>query len=149
MSTTVDCGHRWMPWGVCDDCGMTTAMIVQQGNIRQEKDRAKVHLELKLYSAKARILVRNFLGVSKYSNTPIIIDREKPNSPPKVKGESWGYYTKGGTPITYPSAYSKVGWSNMEYRHSTLEFRVGRDWLLKNLEISEERDDELRLRASR
>jgi hypothetical protein len=26
-----------------------------------------------------------------------------------------GWYTRGGTPITHPSAYGKKGWSNMIY----------------------------------
>jgi hypothetical protein len=49
---------------------------------------------------------------------------------PKLCGHSSGYETKGGREIRYPSAYSKVGWSNMVYRSSTLRIEVGRGWLI-------------------
>lgn len=35
--------------------------------------------------------------------------------PKIVEAHSWYFETKGGTRIYHPSAYSKVGWSNMNY----------------------------------
>lgn len=47
---------------------------------------------------------------------------------PHVRGEGWCYRTNGGTLIRHPSAYSKHGWSNMQYHGSTLRIEVGREW---------------------
>ena len=48
---------------------------------------------------------------------------------PTLKGESHHYETMGGSRIYHPSAYSKRGWSNMRYVHSTLRVEVGFEWL--------------------
>ena len=52
---------------------------------------------------------------------------------PEITGESWHYKTNGGKIIHYPSAYSKVGWSNMIYYPSTKSIEVGREWIMENL----------------
>lgn len=52
---------------------------------------------------------------------------------PRLVGEGSHYKTKGGRYIAYPRAYSRVGWSNMEYYPSTLRVEVGDEWLAKNL----------------
>lgn len=52
---------------------------------------------------------------------------------PTVKGEGFHYETMGGQHITYPSAYGKVGWSNMRYITSTLRIEVGLDWIRQNM----------------
>jgi hypothetical protein len=57
------------------------------------------------------------------------------NDPPRLTGESGGHFTKGGSPISYPSTYSKIGWSNMVYRASTLHIVVGRGWAVKELSM--------------
>lgn len=67
--------------------------------------------------------------------TPEIVHRSIPveivagNSPPKLTGCSYHWTTRGGTPVRHPSAYSRKGWSNLVYHHSTLCVRVGVDWL--------------------
>ena len=61
------------------------------------------------------------------SNRPVEIIPQSFQSP-VWDGESYGWETKGGSVIHYPSAYSKVGWSNMVYKHSTLKIRVGEFW---------------------
>lgn len=48
---------------------------------------------------------------------------------PHTEGERGGWYTRGGTPIVHPGAYSRKGWSNMDYHCSTLHVVVGRGWL--------------------
>jgi hypothetical protein len=50
---------------------------------------------------------------------------------PKVVGNSWHYETNGGKYIYHPSAYSKIGWSNMRYIASTKRIQVGKDWISK------------------
>lgn len=55
------------------------------------------------------------------------------DTPPTMHGRAGGFYTRGGTPIAYPSAYARVGWSNMQYCCSTLECKVGIDWLARNM----------------
>jgi hypothetical protein len=44
---------------------------------------------------------------------------------PILSGEYGGYFTKGGARIDSPNAYAKKGWSNMEYRRSTLSIAIG------------------------
>ena len=51
---------------------------------------------------------------------------------PKITGEGYRYETRGGNLIYYPSAYSKVGWSNMVYCPSTISIEVGEEWLKEN-----------------
>jgi hypothetical protein len=51
---------------------------------------------------------------------------------PRVTGQGYRYETRGGSPIFYPSAYSKKGWSNMVYCNSTISIEVGEEWLEKN-----------------
>lgn len=49
-------------------------------------------------------------------------------SSPRRAGERGGFFTRGGTPIDHPGAYSRRGWSNMVYQTSSLRVVVGRDW---------------------
>jgi hypothetical protein len=63
------------------------------------------------------------------SGTPYpIVAIPETNAAPKLTGESWHYETRGGTRISHPSAYSKSGWSNMVYCHSTIRIEVGANW---------------------
>jgi len=48
---------------------------------------------------------------------------------PHLVGRGYHYETHGGQVIRHPSAYSKVGWSNMIYVASTRHIVVGEDWL--------------------
>ena len=66
------------------------------------------------------------------SNRPVKII-PKSDDPPQFKGESWGWETKGGRYIRYPSAYRKIGWSNMMYRQSTLHIEVGEKWCIDKI----------------
>jgi hypothetical protein len=67
------------------------------------------------------------LPLSARSNAiPVVVVAGK--QPPKLEGEAGGHYTKGGTPVRHPSAYSRKGWSSLEYRSSTERVVVGRDW---------------------
>lgn len=50
------------------------------------------------------------------------------NSPPILCGSSYHYETNGGRRIFHPSAYSKKGWSNMNYIPSSLRIEVGENW---------------------
>lgn len=72
--------------------------------------------------------IRKELG-SRYRNLPVSIVEY--GNVPKITGEAGGYFTKGGTPIRYPSAYSKTGWSNMQYICSTVSLDVPLSWLRK------------------
>jgi len=48
---------------------------------------------------------------------------------PRTVGQSWHYETRGGSMIYHPGAYSKTGWSNMVYCHSTRRVIVGEQWV--------------------
>lgn len=78
---------------------------------------------------KARKRIRQELGST--GNQPIVV--VDGDSPPEEAGEGWYYMTAGGTRIRHPSAYSKVGWSNMRYNHSTKRIVVGINWVRANL----------------
>lgn len=67
-----------------------------------------------------------------YTAAPITIEDGKLS--PHWEGSSFHYETKGGRHIYHPSAYSKMGWSNMKYIPSTRHIVVGKEWL-KKLEI--------------
>ena len=72
-----------------------------------------------------RRLVRSFASAE--NNLPVeVVDG---NQEPAREGHSFGWETRGGTPIQHPSAYSKRGWSNMVYVPSTRCVVVGREWL--------------------
>jgi hypothetical protein len=58
------------------------------------------------------------------NNAPIEVIPSSDQAP-KVIGQSWHYETAGGARIWHPSAYSKRGWSNMRYCHSTVRVTVG------------------------
>jgi hypothetical protein len=68
--------------------------------------------------------IRSICGAPGY--VPIVLlDND---SAPKFSGERWHYKTSGGKYIRHPSAYSKVGRSNMRYCPSTLLVEVGSNW---------------------
>jgi hypothetical protein len=83
-----------------------------------------IHSQSARYSI--RQVVKNYLN---HKNIPIVLISG--NSPPKLTGESFCWRTNGGTYISHPSAYSKVGWSNMNYCCSTLRIEVGENWKIK------------------
>lgn len=74
-----------------------------------------------------RRAVRKAAAASR-NNLPVVLS-ESPGTPPKEVGDPWHFRTLGGTVIQYPSAYSKIGWSNMTYCPSTLRVVVGEEWL--------------------
>jgi hypothetical protein len=49
-------------------------------------------------------------------------------SAPKIMGEGAHYRTSGGTLIRHPGAYSKKGFGNMVYKHTTRRVVVGSEW---------------------
>jgi len=81
-----------------------------------------------------RKLARHCLNLSDRFPVKILED----GSEPILNGESWYWQTRGGTRIAYPSAYSKVGWSNMVYSYSTLKATIGRRWAIEVIKIKEE-----------
>jgi len=60
---------------------------------------------------------------------------------PKLVGSSWGWYTRGGSYIRYPSGYARKGRSNMIYSPSTKKIEVGKDWLLVMADKAEENEN--------
>jgi hypothetical protein len=70
---------------------------------------------------KERVKYRQMFGVG--NHVPVVeADVDKPT----LTGRIGGWRTKGGTPIQYPSAYSKKGWGNMMYFASTLQILIPR-----------------------
>ena len=46
-----------------------------------------------------------------------------------VVGDRGGFFTRGGTRISHPSAYSKKGWSNMVYHCSSRAVEVSESYV--------------------
>ena len=65
-------------------------------------------------------------------NCAVVVVNDSDDAP-KLTGEGPHYETMGGKHIAYPTAYAKVGWSNMRYCHSSREVHVGREWLRVNM----------------
>lgn len=78
-------------------------------------------IDAKLLSRKRR-LIREKFGVP--NSVPVIFDENIKES--VLEGCRGGWYTKGGTRIRFPSAYSKIGMSNMVYKKSTLLIKAGK-----------------------
>jgi hypothetical protein len=70
--------------------------------------------------------IRTSAGVGQL-NIPIQVVHG--SAAPHETGESWHYVTRGGSRIWHPSAYSKRGWGNMVYIHSTRRVVVGAEWI--------------------
>lgn len=77
--------------------------------------------------AKDRTKIRSMFGVTVH--VPIIEDEKF--TEPTLDGTSGGWFTKGGSPIAYPSAYSKKGFSNMVYEGSSLTIRIPRGFKVR------------------
>lgn len=77
-----------------------------------------------LTDIKIRSAARRAVNVRDY--IPVIVTNDV--NAPKLTGSYGGYYTRGGTPVTYPSAYAKVGWSNLIYKKSTIAVKVPIQW---------------------
>jgi hypothetical protein len=80
-------------------------------------------------SRELRRIVRRIAGIGRYGWTGIPVEVVDGSNPPRVAGDYWHYETRGGRRIYHPTAYSKKGWSNMVYVHSTRRVEVGKDWL--------------------
>jgi hypothetical protein len=70
--------------------------------------------------AKNRTKIRAIFQVS--SAVPVIVSNEVDR--PAIFGSYGGWFTRSGTPVSYPSAYSKKGWSNLVYQTSTKHILV-------------------------
>jgi hypothetical protein len=70
--------------------------------------------------AKDRTKIRAMFRAT--AHVPIIEDERF--TEPTLDGKSGGWFTKGGSPIAYPSAYSKKGFGNMVYEGSSLTIRI-------------------------
>jgi hypothetical protein len=66
------------------------------------------------------------------SNRPVKVVRNS-TDPPTFQGRSYGWQTKTGIEIRYPTAYSKKGWSSMRYRASNRKIIVGDEWLREKI----------------
>jgi hypothetical protein len=66
--------------------------------------------------AKKRRLIRDKFNAN--NSVPVVFDSSFVED--TIEGSSGGWYTKGGSPIRFPSAYSKKGRSNMVYKRSSL-----------------------------
>lgn len=75
-------------------------------------------------------IIRSEAGCSSEMRIPVVVVNENKN--PKLVGRSGGWFTKTGIRINHPSAYSRKGWSSMEYRCSTLRVEVGLNWIIEN-----------------
>ena len=75
---------------------------------------------------RQRQAVRDLFGC--HNHVPVKVIRGGHLRPTKL-GRRGGHFTRGGSPIMHPSAYSKRGWSNMIYRCSTQRIYVGELYL--------------------
>lgn len=64
------------------------------------------------------------------SSCPVVIDDPAAGLSPEpgITGESYHWETRGGRRVYHPSAYSRKGWSNIVYCHSTISVEVGACW---------------------
>jgi hypothetical protein len=74
-----------------------------------------------------RKLARRSLRLCPGDSVPVVCTPG--DASPREEGSPWCYRTSGGTLIEHPSAYGRVGWSNMHYHASTRRVVVGQDWL--------------------
>lgn len=58
---------------------------------------------------------------------------EPGDQPPRLSGKRGGHYTLGGTPVRYPNAYARKGWSNLKYVTNSQHITVGLNWLRRQL----------------
>jgi|GEM_PF-4863577 len=84
----------------------------------------------KLESA-IRAFVRREANV-RNSQVPVI-EVEEEGHAPIVIGTQGGWFTRGGARIAHPTAYAKVGWSNMEYWGDDRYILVGARWIENQL----------------
>lgn len=89
--------------------------------------------ELFTLSRACRKELRELAGLGPYDHPPVEI--VEGSNPPRERGDSFHWETKGGTRIYHPSAYSRRGWSNMVYVGSSRRVEVGREWLLPEYSI--------------
>lgn len=73
-----------------------------------------------------RAAARRAAGLRPRDNRPVEV--VEGDAAPKVVGTEQHYETRGGSWVRHPSAYAKVGWSNLVYVPSTVRVRVGREW---------------------
>ena len=73
-----------------------------------------------------KVFARRFL---KIRNNAVPVNIVDDYHGPVTTGEKGGWFTAGGDPIRYPSAYSRSGWSNMVYMTDGRVVWVGRGWL--------------------
>lgn len=59
---------------------------------------------------------------------PVVFEPGSAAAPKVTEGRAGGWFTKSGEPITYPGAYGRRGWSNMEYHTDTRVVTVGVEW---------------------
>jgi hypothetical protein len=78
-------------------------------------------------TSKQRAALRRTLGIRNQA-VPVILLIGGSLSP-HVTGSRGGHFTRGGSRIYHPSAYSRRGWSNMVYRCDTRRIYVGQRWL--------------------
>ena len=52
---------------------------------------------------------------------------------PILWGKMGGHFTRGGARIRSPTAYSRVGWSNMCYKCDSRVIYVGERWIDKRI----------------
>ena len=79
-----------------------------------------------------RTAVRRVFGLENNRGVPVKIAQWS-NMEPRIYGEKGGHFTRGGSKIWHPSAYSRKGWSNMVYHCSTRFIIVGENWVKFNL----------------
>jgi hypothetical protein len=87
----------------------------------------------KFYKARSALqgLAKATAGASQQAFRVQMIYGDKP--PSITSGRMGGHFTKGGRPILHPGAYSKIGWSNMQYLTNSEVVTVGLDWLYRRL----------------
>lgn len=84
-------------------------------------------------TSRQRTKVREVLGLRTTTTIPV---RVIPGGAlaPRLVGRRGGHYTRGGSRVYHPSAYSRKGWSNLVYRTSTRRIYVGERWIAEHAE---------------
>ena len=121
--------HVRAGYNLCS-CSLSTQREALQPSRRAPTTTNKLkgeYMRKQRWTGKQRwtVSVRGYLDC--YSVCPVEVIAGR--SAPALHGRPGGWFTRGGSRIAHPTAYRRVGWSNMVYEASTLHATVGVLWL--------------------
>lgn len=77
---------------------------------------------------RVRHIIRCMVRCRNVTEPVVLVDDPRGAESVGFTGESYHWETRGGRRIHHPSAYSRVGWSNVVYVSSTRQLECGREF---------------------